>query len=96
MSAKQIQTPDGVEFLVEWWVCPDCGHSQSDSVHPTLGPFLSCTCGKCGRVFSDEQLDAESLSNWSEARDAADAYVWRTPSAINRSGRAAQVKGGGG
>jgi hypothetical protein len=72
--AEQITTSDGTEFRVKAWRCPGCGHCQEDSVHPELGPYLSCTCGACGASFDDEALDPDSLTNWLEARDTAEAY----------------------
>lgn len=54
------------------WKCPGCGRVQKDSVHPTQGPFVSCTCGACGRTFHDHHLDAASLRSWEDARTAAE------------------------
>lgn len=59
------------EFSVTW-TCPHCHTEQNDSVHPTEGPYVSCTCGTCGRSFSDENLDEKSLAAWEIARDEAE------------------------
>lgn len=66
-----IETADGTEVVVEW-TCPDCQRLQQDSVHPTLGPFVSCTCGDCGKVFSDGQLSEEDAERWESARAQAE------------------------
>lgn len=72
--AEQVQTAEGTEFLVSSWGCPSCGHEQQDTVHPVRGPWISCTCGNCGRAFSDEQLDEQSRDSWEDARATAEAY----------------------
>jgi uncharacterized Zn finger protein len=59
------------EYPVQW-KCPYCGHEQHDSVHPQYGPFISSTCGECGRVSHDDQLDPQSLASWEAARTAAE------------------------
>lgn len=66
-----IETAEGTEVLVQW-TCPGCGSLQQDSVHPTLGPFVSCTCGACGKVFSDSQLSEEDAERWESARAQAE------------------------
>ncbi len=54
------------------WACPACNHEQTDTVNPELGPYLSLTCGACGKVFSDEQLSDVDSESWEMARQAAE------------------------
>lgn len=72
--AEQITTKDGTEFSVEEWQCPGCGRLQCDTLHPTLGPFISCTCDGCGKSWNNEQLDERSRGRWEDARATAEAY----------------------
>lgn len=59
------------EYHVEW-TCPGCSYFQHDSVHIYDGPWISCTCEKCGEAFDDDDLDRESLLSWEKARIAAE------------------------
>jgi len=75
MASQIVKTADGREATVTGWTCPECGHVQDDTVHPELGPFISVTCGACIRTFSDDQLSAEDLQKWDEARDLAETMA---------------------
>ena len=72
--AEQITTADGIEFAVKEWQCPGCGRMQCDTVHPRLGPYLTCTCEGCWRSWSEEELDDRSRERWEDARATAEAY----------------------
>lgn len=54
------------------WTCPFCHQKQNDSIHPVYGPFISTTCGNCGRASHDFQLDAASVASLEVARTAAE------------------------
>ena len=55
------------------WTCPKCQKHQSDSVHPELGPFVTCTCTECGNSFDDDALDEISRASWERARRLAES-----------------------
>lgn len=38
------------------WACPSCGTRNDDEIDPELGPFLTCTCDKCGHSFDQESV----------------------------------------
>jgi hypothetical protein len=69
-----VKTADGLEVLLTW-TCPECQHKQDDTVHPDLGPFFSCTCGNCVKVFSDEQLSDVDQQAWEAARSQAETAL---------------------
>jgi transcription elongation factor Elf1 len=66
-----IQTQEGAEATVTW-TCPECQATQTDSVHPRLGPYISSTCGNCGKTFNDEHLSAQDIEAWDAARNWAE------------------------
>jgi transcription elongation factor Elf1 len=66
-----VETPEGREVVARW-TCPACGHPQEDWIHPEQGPFLSVTCGRCGRSFSDEQLSDDDAVLLEKARRQAE------------------------
>jgi rubredoxin len=70
-----VKTADGLEAVVEEWTCPNCKHVQSDTVHPELGPFFSCTCGNCGHVFENHQLSEADRETWERARAQAESVT---------------------
>lgn len=72
LSTPVVKTQDGLEAEVKW-TCPKCNHTQTDSVHPELGPFFSATCGECGQVSGDESLSKVDQIAWEQARQWADA-----------------------
>lgn len=43
------------------WTCPSCGCAQVETIDPDDGPFLTCTCEKCGKAFdqADVRKDAD-------------------------------------
>lgn len=67
-----IETMGEKEATVTW-TCPDCRATQTDSVHPELGPYISSTCGECGKTFNDEHLTLADVVAWNAARDWAEA-----------------------
>lgn len=67
-----VKTADGDEVKLNW-TCPGCGHNQDDTVHPELGPFFSCTCGNCGKVFEDRDLSEADQAAWERARTQAES-----------------------
>jgi ribosomal protein S27AE len=40
------------------WTCPTCGMSQVETIDPDDGPFLTCTCEKCGGGFMQDDVTA--------------------------------------
>jgi hypothetical protein len=73
-NRETVQTTDGIEVEVEW-TCPGCNHFQTDTVHPELGPFFSCTCGNCGNVFEDHHLSEADREAWEQARAQAESIA---------------------
>lgn len=69
--SQVITTQDGQEATVDW-TCPSCGHFQTDTVHPELGPFLSATCGACGNLFDYSRLSESDQQAWEEAHCLAE------------------------
>ena len=65
-----IITKDGEEVIVEW-TCPKCNITQQDSVHPDLGPWLSCCCSNCEQCFEFEELSEKDQIVWDEACEQA-------------------------
>lgn len=61
--------------VVVAWTCPACKHWQEDSVHPRLGPWFSCICGKCEESFENHQLKEMDAAAWEEARSSAEKLV---------------------
>ena len=49
------------------WKCPKCGHVQSDTVNPDLGPYLNVICHDCQHVTEQQEMDSESADNWERA-----------------------------
>lgn len=66
-----VKTQDGLEAEVKW-TCPKCQLSQTDTVHPQLGPYLSATCENCGNLFDDADLSETDRVAWNQARDWAE------------------------
>lgn len=38
------------------WLCPGCGKRNDDEIDSVLGPFITCTCGDCGRTFDQDTV----------------------------------------
>jgi hypothetical protein len=54
------------------WHCPKCGHAQTDTVNPDLGPYLNVTCGRCHATSEQQELTAQDAAAWEFAMLAAD------------------------
>lgn len=48
------------------WICPNCQQPQIETVDPIDGPFLTCTCEKCGKGF--DQADVRQSEKVTAAR----------------------------
>jgi hypothetical protein len=62
------------EFPCEW-TCPACGTHQHDSVHPELGPFVTCTCTNCTKTFAQTDLSVVDQQSWDDAVTKAEAVT---------------------
>lgn len=42
------------------WICPACGQKHVDDIDEVDGPFLTCTCEKCGGGFDQREVADDS------------------------------------
>lgn len=38
------------------WTCPKCGLMQVDEIDEVDGPFVTCTCERCGGGFDQRDV----------------------------------------
>lgn len=57
------------------WTCPSCGHRQTDTVNPDLGPYLSVTCGACCSTHDERTMTETDYDAWQDACNKAEAYL---------------------
>jgi transcription elongation factor Elf1 len=57
------------------WTCPKCGHTQTDTVNPVLGPFVTVICGECQGTFPEDALTPQDRAAFDAAVELAETYL---------------------
>ena len=42
------------------WKCPNCRQDNDDEIDDVYGPFITCTCGNCGKSFDQDKVIEQS------------------------------------